>query len=438
MTDDRINKLKEIELKKKVQSQVDWAVGAYVDWRNERLRTYNYDFGIYMADLLNLNELTKENLCYSLCRFLPEVTKQRGEGLYPGRTLYQMLVAIQKYLVVYKIMWKLVEGPDFQDARTVVDNISKERTKANVGVLRRQASVISYENENELWEKGILGESTPVKLRNSVLFLLGINLLLRAVDEHYQLRHEMPTEKSQLQFERNSNGTKCLVFREDSWTKTHDGGIKDMKAERKIVWIYPNPNVTRCTVRLVEKYLSLCPAYYTKSNFYLQALQKPKPNQWYGEQVIGQQTISKIVSKLMEEAKIEGFFTNHSLRRSGGTRLFRAGVQKKLIKEVSGHRSDAIDAYAITSDEQRECISNIIAENPQKNSVVEEKLVKNVVESDAKTCRQDELWWLTATTTFAAFIYVGSTPPVLFSVTKLRQTLSRPYSLHQFRDHPID
>ena len=279
VSEDRVAKLKEIELKKKVQSQVDWAVGAYTDWRNERLRTYNYDFGIYMADLDNVEELTKENLCYSLCRFLPEVTKQKGEGLYPGKTLYQMLVAIQKYLNVNKIQWKIVEGADFLDARTVLDNISKERTKANIGIQRRQASVISYDMENELWERGILGENTPEKLRNSVLFLLGINLLLRAIDEHYQLRREMPTQRSQLQFERNSNGTKCIVFREDSWTKTHDGGLKDMKAERKVVWIYPNPNVNRCTVRLVEKYLSLCPRYYAKTNFYLQALQKPKPTQ---------------------------------------------------------------------------------------------------------------------------------------------------------------
>ena len=376
-TEDRIAKLKEVELKKRVQSQVDWAVGAYIDWRDERLFTYNYDFGIYMADLRNLEELTKENLCYSLCRFLPEVTKQRGEGDYPGRTLYQMLVAIQKYLNVNKIFWKLVEGPDFLEARTVLDNISKERTKANMGVVRRQASVISYEMENLLWDKGILGEDKPEKLRNTVLFLLGINLLLRAVDEHYYLCREMPTERSQLQFECNESGTHCLVFHEDSWSKTHNGGLKDMKCDRKVVWVYPNPNVKRCTVRLLDKYLGLCPRYYSKSNLYLQALQKPKPNQWYGEQVIGSNNIAKIVTKLMEEANIPGLFTNHSLHRSGGTRLFRAGVQKKLIKEVSGHRSDAIYAYEITSDEQRQCISAIIAKDPEKHSVVEEKLVKN-------------------------------------------------------------
>ena len=76
--------------------------------------------------------------------------------------------------------------------------------------------------------------------------------------------------------------------------------------------------------------------------------------------MVGQQTLSKTVKRLFEEAKIEGFFTNHSCRRSGATRLFQAGVPKKLIIKVTGHRSDAVDVYAETSDEQRKMISNII------------------------------------------------------------------------------
>ena len=51
----------------------------------------------------------------------------------------------------------------------------------------------------------------------------------------------------------------CLVYREDTVTKTNVGGLKDMKKERKVVWIHPSSDVTHCPVRLVDKYLSLCP-----------------------------------------------------------------------------------------------------------------------------------------------------------------------------------
>ena len=46
---------------------------------------------------------------------------------------------------------------------------------------------------------------------------------------------------------------------------------------------------------------------------------------------------------------------------------FRQGVDKKLIKEVTRHHSDAVDKYAITSDKQREQISNIMYDHPKQN-----------------------------------------------------------------------
>ena len=57
--------------------------------------------------------------------------------------------------------------------------------------------------------------------------------MLCAIDEHYTLRMEMPYEGSQHQFERVENGKKCLVYREDTITKTHDGGINDRNLDRK-------------------------------------------------------------------------------------------------------------------------------------------------------------------------------------------------------------
>ena len=110
--------------------------------------------------------------------------------------------------------------------------------------------------------------------------------------------------------------------------------------------------------------MSLCPPYHTKKNFYLKSLMKPKPTQWYGNQVVGQNSLAGVVKVLMEEAGIEGFFTNHSLRRTGGTRLFHTGVDRKLVKEATGHSSDSIDAYQITSENQSQMLSEIIAKPP--------------------------------------------------------------------------
>ena len=135
-----------------------------------------------------------------------------------------------------------------------------------------------------------------------------------------------------------------------------------MRRERKVVWIHPNlKNPDQCTVMLVDKYVSLCPQdFHKKANFYLQSKQKVSPVCWYQREVLGENSIGKVIGNLMESAGYEGFFSGHSLRRTGGTRLFQAGVQRKLVKEVTGHTSDAIDKYQVTSDEQRATMSNII------------------------------------------------------------------------------
>ena len=268
-SEDRIKELKQIRLKPNSESKVNWGVNAYNDWRNYRLETFQYDVGIFYADLNDLSTLTKENFCHALCRFIPEVTKQKGTGPYPGRTLYQMVSVIQKFLTVNKLKWKIVDNVEaFEDVKIVLDNVMKERTAANVGVGKKQAGIVMYEMEERLWGEGILGENTPEKLRNTVMFLLGINASLRAIDEHYNLRREMPTKISQLQFVKDPQGIKCLVYREDYVTKTHDGGsmIARMNVRRcgftRILtlidvwlgWLTSTYRCARCILRRISIY----------------------------------------------------------------------------------------------------------------------------------------------------------------------------------------
>ena len=134
-------------------------------------------------------------------------------------------------------------------------------------------------------------------------------------------------------------------------------------------------NPVRCPVRIIDKYVSLLPAIKhstKKANFYLRSLEKYSPAQWYGEQVVGLNSIRKVMSSICEKAKIKGFIMNHSLRRTGTTRLFRNGIDRKLIKEFTGHTSYAVDAYSITSNEQHKEISTILTGAGWKNQKITE------------------------------------------------------------------
>ena len=72
-----------------------------------------------------------------------------------------MCIAIQRYLNKNGKPWKLVDGPDFVDLRIVLDNVMKDRTSRNIGMVVRQAEVITPNIEEKLWKASILGEDTP-------------------------------------------------------------------------------------------------------------------------------------------------------------------------------------------------------------------------------------------------------------------------------------
>ena len=350
-----------------------WGVRTYNEWRAVKISSpESYDVNVDRADLDNVRKIPKESLVVALCKFIPEVTKVRDGSDYPDKTLYEMIVCIQKFLNENSIPWRILEDPEFIEVRTVLDNVMKERALCNIGVVRRQAEVITPDHEEKLWIDGVLGEQTPTQLRETVLFLLGINLGLRAVDEHYNLRRDSKDRGSQLSFERDSEGVRCLVYREDTVTKTNDGGLKNLKKERKVVWVYPSSNPVHCPVRFVDKYVSLLPPVNPKTgkcNFYCRGLDRVTPAQWYGDQVIGKNTLRKVVSSLLKSANLDGYFTNHSLHRTSATRLFQAGIDRKLVKEFTGHVCDAVDKYQVTSDTQHNDMSKILKNETSVNSV---------------------------------------------------------------------
>ena len=150
--------------------------------------------------------------------------------------------------------------------KVLLDNVTKERAANNTGMTVRQAGYIPSEVENKLWHKNILGEDTPYKLGENVLFLLSINLGLCACDEHYALHRGSESQPSQLLLEHSESCKRCLVYRGDSITKTNGCGLKSFTNYRKVVWIYRSENVTHCPVCLVDKYISLLPPVSPKNN----------------------------------------------------------------------------------------------------------------------------------------------------------------------------
>ena len=68
----------------------------------------------------------------------------------------------------------------------VLDNVMKQKSAQGLGQIQ-QSEVISKQAEDKMWSDGLLGESHPQQLCDTVLYLLGINLALHRGKEHKNL-----------------------------------------------------------------------------------------------------------------------------------------------------------------------------------------------------------------------------------------------------------
>ena len=137
-------------------------------------------------------------------------------------------------------------------------------------------------------------------------------------------------------------------------SKNNPGGLKQRKCVNKTVRAYANiEDPSRCFIRLYKYYMSLRPENAPDEAFYLQPERTCKwtTNQWYRPRAMGHNSLCKTVKQLRAKAGIEGFFTNHSLRRSCASRLFQEGAEEHVITSVTGHRSvDGVRSYKMISD----------------------------------------------------------------------------------------
>uniref|UniRef100_A0A1X7TEB6 Tyr recombinase domain-containing protein n=1 Tax=Amphimedon queenslandica TaxID=400682 RepID=A0A1X7TEB6_AMPQE len=104
-------------------------------------------------------------------------------------------------------------------------------------------------------------------------------------------------------------------------------------------------------VQLIDLYMSKLPKNPKAS--YMQPMQRidsDPTRPWYQITPIGVNTLKNMMAKMSELAGLSNRYTNHSLRATACTRMFNAGIPKKIIAEFSGHRSSkGLQKYEHTS-----------------------------------------------------------------------------------------
>jgi hypothetical protein len=329
--------------------KVQWGVNRYDAWHRWRLMQRPVDERIQRTHFKNnWGEVSSSDVCYSLIRFVSEITKKDGSD-YPGRTLYELVIMIQFKLEGKGLYWKLLDGDEFITLRNTVDFLMKQRAAQGLGV-RHSSLPATLAIQSRLWDLGVLGSDSAEKLRDTLQFLIGYHFALRGGKEHRALRFPGSENPSQLSVFIDEEGSECLRYQEDKQTKTDQGGLSKKAHDPKVVYAYGPPDREKNVLYLFKKYISLCPKNDGDDCFWRQCSKAlhPLPNLWYTKRAAGKNTLNKTVKKLMEKAKIPGKWTNHSLRSGCATTLHRHNVDEQVIKQITGHRSDAVRDYKRT------------------------------------------------------------------------------------------
>ena len=77
---------------------------------------------------------------------------------------------------------------EFADFRGSLDAEMKRLQSSGIGSKRKQAEVLTQEEDEVLWQKGLLGKATPQTLLDTMVFMNGLYFALHSGREHHQLQ----------------------------------------------------------------------------------------------------------------------------------------------------------------------------------------------------------------------------------------------------------
>ena len=335
--------------------KIKWVVKMFHEWRIYRENSAGLEK--MECNLDDKSSITKENVVFAMSQFLTEVKKVDGSD-FPGKTLYDTVICMQFHLETLGFHSRLLNEEVFTDVKFTLDNMMKLCTSQGIGVSVKKAQFLSHSDEDLLWSLGLLGTHSPESLLTTIVFIMGKGCALGAGKEHHALR-SLPFS-SQISFLHDDQAHIFMRYKEDIGLKTNKGGIKHKKIEPKELDVYLIENIDRCPVQIVLKYLSLLPKNRVCTAFYLQPRKKFRPNCWFLDRPAGINRLRDTVKETCKKAGLPGFYSNHSLRSTAASGLYRSNIDEQIIQEITQHRSLAVRSYKRTSDSQHRYASNCL------------------------------------------------------------------------------
>ena len=164
----------------KTRSQTNWAIKVWTEWATSRNRNLLPDEAPFNCEI---ETLSAQLINFWLSRFVLEIRRRDGER-YPPASLYQLCCGILRYLrAAGRAEVNIFEQAEFHTFRATLDSEMKRLNSTGQYIHKRRAEPITVEDENVLWEVGLLGTTSPIVLLCTLVYMVGLYFALRSGSE---------------------------------------------------------------------------------------------------------------------------------------------------------------------------------------------------------------------------------------------------------------
>ena len=286
---------------------------------------------------VSVGKVSASELDKVLQHFFAELKKQDGSDYEPD-SLRTMLGALDRHFRNIGHECRIIKDKEFAKCRQVLNGKAIELREMGKGKRKNEADIITEEEEEIMWKKGVLGDGDPASLNYTVFYTSSQQFGTRGRQEHHQIRLE------HLKFVKNAvtGETEYIEWVEGS-TKTRQGGSP--RKQRRVPQRMFAVGGDRCPVGILEKMISKRPKKLAQSGpLYLTPLQKFKDRAvWYSEAPLG---VNKIDAFMKTMAALAGLdttnkkFTNHCVRKTLVRKLQKHGISNDKIASITGHSTE--------------------------------------------------------------------------------------------------
>ena len=361
---------------KNTESSTRWAVQNFESWASNRVL-----LGHPVPDGL-LHSHDAGIVCKYLCLYVLETRKEDGTQ-YPPSTLRVLVSGLNRVLQQNKAPFSVLDksNPNFRDLLKTLDSVSSNLHRDGIGVYKDSANVITADHEQLFWDRGLLGMTSPKQLQETAFFYMGLNFVLRGIQEQYNL---VPSQLQRVPPDYYTYDSSVYYEYTEFISKNNQHRFKDINSSNKQVRSYAQPESNRCLVKMLDMYLSYLPS--NAKIFDLRPLAKfPETSEksCFSKQRVGENTLAKIIPNISKNSGCGVHYTNHSLRATAITRMFNSGLSEKVICETSGHRSmKALRCYEHTSNELQKQVTAVV--NLDSNKENKKPLNDTCIKEDTK------------------------------------------------------